>query len=184
MTTIPYIRKEIDALLIFRALGILADREILELICYDLNDKKVKKITSCVVRWDQTHSNLILTFVAGKKKMMEMLKPSLEAIADYHDAEISLSYIATKGSGYGIASSKRIQYAREVLQREMLPHVGLSADCSTKKAYFMGKTENRKRIKKNTNEKRKKKQKKKYLPITYFFPPPVFDPKVTSSISC
>jgi hypothetical protein len=39
--TVPYVRKDIDALLVFRGLGCVADKEILELICYDLNDKKV-----------------------------------------------------------------------------------------------------------------------------------------------
>lgn len=48
--TIPYIRQDIPIIVIFRALGFVADREILELIVYDFNNKD----------------------------MMEMLRPSLE----------------------------------------------------------------------------------------------------------
>ena len=33
---------------------------------------------------------------------------------------------------------ERIQYAREILQKEVLPHVGVSENCETKKAFFLG----------------------------------------------
>jgi hypothetical protein len=38
----------------------------------------------------------------------------------------------------GVTKEKRIKYAREILQKEMLPHVGVSDYCETKKAYFLG----------------------------------------------
>ena len=31
-----------------------------------------------------------------------------------------------------------IKYAREILQKETLPHVGVSDFCETRKAYFLG----------------------------------------------
>ena len=37
--TIPYIRNDIPIMIIFRALGVNSDREILELICYDFKDR-------------------------------------------------------------------------------------------------------------------------------------------------
>lgn len=37
-----------------------------------------------------------------------------------------------------MTKEKRIKYAREILQKEMLPHVGVSDFCETKKAYFLG----------------------------------------------
>ena len=49
-TTIPYIRTEIPIVIVFRALGFVADKDILEHIVYDFNDTA----------------------------MMEMLRPSLE----------------------------------------------------------------------------------------------------------
>ena len=33
---------------------------------------------------------------------------------------------------------KRIKYAKEILQKEMLPHIEVSDFCETKKAYFLG----------------------------------------------
>lgn len=48
--TLPYIRTEIPIIIVFRALGFVADKDILEHICYDFNDTQ----------------------------MMELLRPSLE----------------------------------------------------------------------------------------------------------
>lgn len=48
--TLPYIRTEIPIIIVFRALGYISDKEILEHICYDFNDPQ----------------------------MMELLRPSLE----------------------------------------------------------------------------------------------------------
>ena len=33
---------------------------------------------------------------------------------------------------------RECRYAREILQKEMLPHVGVGEFCETKKAYFFG----------------------------------------------
>lgn len=35
----------------------------------------------------------------------------------------------------GVTREKRIQYAREILQREMLPHVGIVGNNETKKVW-------------------------------------------------
>lgn len=48
--TLPYIKKEIPIIIVFRALGFVADKDILEHICYDFADTQ----------------------------MMELLRPSLE----------------------------------------------------------------------------------------------------------
>ena len=48
--TLPYIRTEIPIIVVFRALGFVADKDILEHICYDFSDTA----------------------------MMELLRPSLE----------------------------------------------------------------------------------------------------------
>lgn len=37
-----------------------------------------------------------------------------------------------------MTKEKRIKYAREILQKEMLPHVGTQEFCETKKAYYFG----------------------------------------------
>jgi DNA-directed RNA polymerase II subunit RPB2 len=108
--TIPYIRQDIPIIIVFRALGFVADREILELIVYDFDNKD----------------------------MMEMLRPSLEEAFVIQDQSVALDYIGKRGTTTGATREKRIKYAKEILQKEMLPHVGISQYCETKKAYFFG----------------------------------------------
>ena len=108
--TIPYIRQDIPIVVIFRALGFVADRHILEHICYDFNDHQ----------------------------MLELLKPCIEEAFVIQDQSVALDYIGKRGTTVGVTKEKRIRYAREILQKEMLPHVGISEFCETKKAYFFG----------------------------------------------
>ena len=43
-----------------------------------------------------------------------------------------------RGSAVGVTRTARLQYARELLQKELLPHVGLGEFTETKKAFFIG----------------------------------------------
>eukprot|EP00850_Spirogloea_muscicola_P001602 SM000006S19367 [mRNA] locus=s6:367911:375533:- [translate_table: standard] len=108
--TIPYIRTEIPIIVLFRALGFVADKDILEHICYDFNDTA----------------------------MMELLRPSLEEAFVIQNQQVALDYIGKRGSTVGVTKEKRIKYAKEILQKELLPHVGVGEFCETKKAYFIG----------------------------------------------
>ncbi|KAK9837485.1 hypothetical protein WJX81_006043 [Elliptochloris bilobata] len=108
--TIPYIRSDVPILVVFRALGFVADRDILEHIVYDFGDTE----------------------------MMEALRPSIEEALPINSQEVALDYIGKRGSSIGVPKDKRIQYAREILQRELLPHVAIGEYCETKKAYFYG----------------------------------------------
>ncbi|KOX69200.1 DNA-directed RNA polymerase II subunit RPB2 [Melipona quadrifasciata] len=107
---IPYIKQEIPIMIVFRALGFVADRDILEHIIYDFDDPE----------------------------MMEMVKPSLDEAFVIQEQNVALNFIGTRGARPGVTKEKRIKYAREILQKEMLPHVGISDFCETKKAYFLG----------------------------------------------
>ncbi|KAK9052552.1 hypothetical protein SSX86_029182 [Deinandra increscens subsp. villosa] len=108
--TLPYIRTEIPIIIVFRALGFVADKDILEHICYDFSDTQ----------------------------MMELLRPSLEEAFVIQNQQVALDYIGKRGSTTGTPKEKRIKYAKEILQREMLPHVGVGEHCETKKAYYFG----------------------------------------------
>ncbi|KAG6549276.1 hypothetical protein Mapa_009262 [Marchantia paleacea] len=108
--TLPYIRTEIPIIVVFRALGFVADKDILEHICYDFSDTA----------------------------MMELLRPSLEEAFVIQNQQVALDYIGKRGSTVGVTREKRIKYAKEILQKEMLPHVGVGEFCETKKAYFFG----------------------------------------------
>ena len=46
---------------------------------------------------------------------------------------MALDYIGKRGATVGVTRERRIQYAREILQREMLPHVGIVGNNETKK---------------------------------------------------
>ena len=54
------------------------------------------------------------------------------------EQNVALNFIGARGARPGVTKEKRIKYAREILQKEMLPHVGVSDFCETKKAYFLG----------------------------------------------
>ncbi|KAI2798827.1 hypothetical protein RDWZM_007221 [Blomia tropicalis] len=110
ITIIPYIKQEIPIMIVFRALGFVADRDILEHIIYDFDDPE----------------------------MMEMVKPSLDEAFVIQEQKVALNFIGTRGARAGVPLDKRVKYTKEILQKEMLPHVGVSDFCETKKAYYLG----------------------------------------------
>jgi len=112
--SIPYIRQEIPVVVVFRALGFVSDREILEHICYDVKGE------------------------TADKAMMERLRPSLEEAFVIQNQEVALDYIGKRGSTEGATQQERIKYARDILQMHFLPHVGQEEQCEVKKAYFFG----------------------------------------------
>ena len=108
--TLPYIKQDIPVMVVFRALGLVADKDILEHIVYDKEDEE----------------------------MLEMLKPSIEEAFVIQDESIALDFIGKRGSAIGANREKRILYAKDVLRREMLPHIGTLEYVETKKSYFLG----------------------------------------------
>ena len=110
IAVIQYIKQEIPIVVVFRALGYVSDRDILELIVYDFEDQE----------------------------MMERIKPSLDEGFAIQDRNVALSFIGTRAARPGVTKEKRIKYAKDILQKEMLPHVGISDFSESKKAYFLG----------------------------------------------
>ncbi|KAH9178754.1 DNA-dependent RNA polymerase II second largest subunit [Lactarius sanguifluus] len=108
--TIPYIKVDIPIWVVFRALGVMSDRDILEHICYDMQDMQ----------------------------MLEMLKPCIDDGFVIQDRDIALDFIGNRGTTTGLSRERRIRYAQEILQKEMLPHVSMSEGSESKKAYFFG----------------------------------------------
>ncbi|KAH7529067.1 hypothetical protein FEM48_Zijuj05G0144800 [Ziziphus jujuba var. spinosa] len=108
--TLPYIRAEIPIIIVFRALGFVADKDILEHICYDFFDTQ----------------------------MMELLGPSLEEAFLIQNQQVALDYIGKRGAKVGRTKNERIMYAKEKLEKEMLPHVGVGEIWKRKKAYYFG----------------------------------------------
>jgi len=69
--------------------------------------------------------------------MMEALRPSIEEALPINSQDLALDYIGKRGSSVGVTRAKRLEYARDILQKEMLPHVGIAPGCETKKARAM-----------------------------------------------
>jgi hypothetical protein len=108
--TIPYIKVDIPIWVVFRALGVISDRDILEHICYDMQDAQ----------------------------MLEMLKPCIDEAFVIQSREVALDFIGTRGSTTGTSRERRIRFAQDILQKEMLPHVSMAEGSESKKAYFFG----------------------------------------------
>ncbi|PRT53034.1 DNA-directed RNA polymerase II subunit RPB2 [Wickerhamiella sorbophila] len=107
---LPYVKSDIPIVLVFRALGVVPDGDILEHICYDQTD------------W----------------QMLEALKPCIEEGFFVQDRQVALDYIGRRGSVTGINRDKRIRYARDILQKELLPHITQKEGYETRKAFFLG----------------------------------------------
>ena len=80
---IPYIKKDIPIMIVFRALGFVADRDILDHILFDDKDTS----------------------------MLELLRPSLEEAFEIHDQDSALDFIGRRGASESVLKAKRVQYA-------------------------------------------------------------------------
>lgn len=94
---LPFIRQPIPVVIVFRALGDVPDKVILERICYDFKDTQ----------------------------MLELLRGSLEEAQFISTQELALDYIGKRGPAVGNPKAERILYAKQLLQKELLPHVGI-----------------------------------------------------------
>lgn len=74
-------KSDVPIIIVFRALGIVSDRNILEHICYDFNDAA----------------------------MLEMLKPCIEEAFVIQDRDVALDYIGKRGNSIGSNKDKRIR---------------------------------------------------------------------------
>ena len=106
----PYIRDPVPVVVLFRALGCVTDRDILQRICYQFDDVE----------------------------MMEAFRPSIEESMIIANRQIALDFIGRRGSASNVLRAERIQYARDLLKKELLPHIGTGDHTENKKAYFLG----------------------------------------------
>merc|ERR1719247_1328915 len=108
--TIPYIRTEVNIFIVFRALGVIADKDIIERCVYDFKDKH----------------------------MIQMLKNTMDEAAPISTQDLALDYIAKRGPTIGIKKEERIKYAADLMTKDLLPHIGIKDFSENKKAYFLG----------------------------------------------
>ena len=107
---IPKIKVDIPVVIVFRALGIVPDRDVLNHICFDENDTP----------------------------MLEMLQPSIEEAFAVQDRDAALDFIGRRAQTEMGTRMARQRAAFDILQMELLPHVSTSEGFESKKAYFLG----------------------------------------------
>lgn len=111
-TTLPFVKADLPVAIVFRALGVVSDEDILNHICYDRNDSQ----------------------------MLEMLRPCIEEAFCVQDREVALDFIGKRGNRdqAGLGREKRVRVAKDILQKETLPHISQSEGSETRKAFFLG----------------------------------------------
>lgn len=113
--TLPNIKQDIPIVILFRALGFANDNEVMSHICYDCDNDE----------------------------LMTALMPSIEEAQVIQDQSIALDFIAKRGATVAVTRDKRIQYAKQLLQLELLPHISTEPESELKKGYFVGYMVNR-----------------------------------------
>ncbi|KYK58142.1 RNA polymerase II beta subunit [Drechmeria coniospora] len=111
-TTLPFVKSDLPVAIVFRALGVVSDEDILNHICYDRNDSQ----------------------------MLEMLRPCIEEAFCVQDREVALDFIGKRGNRdqAGLGREKRVRVAKDILQKETLPHISQVEGSETRKAFFLG----------------------------------------------
>jgi DNA-directed RNA polymerase II subunit RPB2 len=107
---LPYVKQDIPLVIVFRALDIVSDADILEKIVFDQSDKE----------------------------MMDMLMGSLQEGQAIQGADLARDFIARRGTVPTLKSHERQKHAIDILVKEFLPHIGQTADATARKAFFLG----------------------------------------------
>ena len=82
-------------------------------------------------------NNLRECYDRNDTPMLEMLKPCIEEGFVIQDREVALDFIAKRGSSQSSMNhERRVRYAREIMQKELLPHISQSEGSETRKAFF------------------------------------------------
>jgi len=104
------IKSDLPIAAVFRALGLETEQDIVEHVCYDVDDTA----------------------------MVDMLRPSLIEGFELPTRQEALNYIGNRGAARGVARVHRIAYAEDVLEKEFLPHISQSPGGSTPKSFYFG----------------------------------------------
>lgn len=111
------VKADIPLFIIFRALGVLSDKDILERMIYNLNDD-------------------------NSAAMIDLLRPSLEDSIAIQNKKVAIEFISRyvtiispKGIDPATNQKYKLKYVEQILMEELLPHVG---DDMNAKAWFLG----------------------------------------------
>ena len=126
--TIPYIKVDIPIWVVFRALGVISDRDILEHICYDMQDAQMLEMLKACI--DDG-------FVIQDREVRGHVSAAAHTLMCIY-LQVALDFIGNRGTTTGLNRERRLRYAQEILQKEMLPHVSMAEGSESRKAYFFG----------------------------------------------
>lgn len=104
------IKSDLPITTVFRALGLETEQDIVEHVCYDLEDTA----------------------------MVDMLRPSLVEGLEMPSRQEALNFIGNRGAARGVARIHRVAYAEDVLEKEFLPHISQTAGGATPKYFYFG----------------------------------------------
>lgn len=110
---IKRMKQDLPLFIVFRALGIISDKDIVEKIVQNFDDPLSMKI-------------------------MELLRPSIEESSMINKQKTALEYLSKNLSGINNVKGSeevKLKYTYNLLIKELLPHLG---DSPIKKVYFMG----------------------------------------------
>lgn len=88
--TLPYIRTEIPIIIVFRALGFVADKDILEHICYDFSDTQMMELLrpsleeAFVIQNQQVGSDVVIFCLQPRLCLLIWTLYELQAISLYN----------------------------------------------------------------------------------------------------
>ena len=115
---IPHVRVDVPVVILFRALGIISDKKILEHIVYDIDSK-------------------------DNKVLMNWFRPSVEEGNFIRTQQEALEYLLKNSAILGqpkdikLSSERKIVLFREMLERDLLPHVGKNFNSKAKLIGYM-----------------------------------------------
>ena len=109
---LPYVRTEIPVVLVFRAMGMHNDRQVVTHVVYDLEDTE----------------------------LVDAFRPSLVEAGPITTTDAARDYIAARACLTDRSREDRVKYAGELLAKHLLPHVGTDNEFSTRtrKGFFLG----------------------------------------------
>lgn len=123
---VPFL-KEVNAMVLFRALGIESDRDIVEMCCYDITDTHMVELLRAS-----------LTTCVNDNLDSEPKIQTQESAIDYLVTKVKVVKNYTEGNQKTKMEQKRIQLM-ELLKMSFLPHIrGNSASPYKEKAYYLG----------------------------------------------
>lgn len=121
---LTYVKGDIPVVVLFRALGFVSDKEIMDMI------------TLCIGNTYGTR-NAENTNMDNEDEMIEIIKLSLEDAFVIQDQMVALDYIGKRATPPGSPKQRRLTQARYILEKEFLPHIGNKEFLETKKAHFL-----------------------------------------------